>query len=115
MVEVRQHGYGLAHSYDKDDDVDDDVSHESKGHGVSAEWIKGKVSSFAEKGKGKKGTKKRLEHFTNKMGEKMETHDRAQHSPGGKIGGVKGSESMRKKYSGANSSGWAAWKAKKGK
>ena len=42
-------GYGLTHGYSDVDDVDQDNSHEFRGHGVSKNWIAERVKSGMEK------------------------------------------------------------------
>lgn len=133
-MEVKQHGYGLAHCYGKDDDVDDDISHESKGHGVSHEWIKERVSSGAAK-----ASPERLGKFSGKMeakGSSLPFASKAagkanqasssankagieKYGKGPTPGSVSRKSGAGKKFEAAKQegkrSGWAAWKAKNGK
>ena len=109
-------GYGLTHGYSDVDDVDQDNSHEFRGHGVSESWVKCKTEAGL-----KKASSARIGAFQAHMKSQVKDMSPASvkaatalHAGEREMGRrmkKKGSAQARSEHS----SGWDAWRAKKGK
>lgn len=113
-------GYGISHGYGEGDSPDHDNSHEFKGHGVSAEWIKSKVTSAVHNMPST--NKKTGQSYTDRVsGFQKKLESRADGSGKGsdkahvaRVAARTAKESRVNITRAKGESGWAAWKAKGG-